>query len=177
MSVVNTRLYSKTIDFHVQYKLHVFHPKTNGHAGTLQLDVRWIGPELNSPPEKGEDYRCTWKWSGSPYGAIGGSFFIKSPSITSGQCLDFISPNHGLGREKMILINGRWAGPGPANSQNSRPDHPWFKPLDKVGLKDPNFVSAPQRPQTLLTPEDPVVQQWICKPLNWGKTARENTIP
>lgn len=174
MSVIDTPISQKVIDFHVRYKLHVFHPKTNGHAGTLQLDIKWTGPALNSPPEKGEDFKCTWKWSGSPYGTVGGVFFITGPALTSRLSLRLNRPDSGLVRETMFLINDRWPGPGPVSA---RPEHPWFKLLDKVGLKDPNFVSTPQRPQTLMGPEDPVVQQWICKPLTGAKTSIENTIP
>lgn len=167
MGVVDNAPGYKTKDFHVQYKLHVFHPRTNAHAGTLQLDIKWVGPDLNASPAKGEDFNCTWKWRGSPYGTVD-STFSRSKSN-----LQLHHPSSGLVRENMIMINDHWSDPGPTNV---RP-HPWFNPIDQIGLKDPNFVSAPQRPQTILRPEDPVAQQWVCKLLTWGKSARENTIP
>lgn len=145
----------KTSSYHVRCKLHVFHPGTGAHAGTLQLDKRWEGVTaedgINSSPVRGTDYECTWKWVGSPYGTTNSTFHI-SPVAS----LDLYKPESGHVRQTMRLLNGRWP-------ERMLPVHPWFQLADKIGLKDPNFVSAPQRPRNIVRPEDPVAITWICK--------------
>lgn len=183
MGVVDNAPRYKTIDFHVQYKLHVFHPRTNAHAGTLQLDIKWTGSGLNASPAKGEDYKCTWNWRGAPYGTVGSEFGISAARLGVKASLDLAFPNlqvprpYSGQRQTMVLINDRWPGPGPVHVLDSRPEHPWFDLIDKIVLRDPNFVPWPQPPQTILKPEDKVAQEWVCKFLTWEKSQRENTIP
>lgn len=163
MRVIHTPSNVWECDYHVRYKLHVFHPRSAGHAGTLQLDIEWVGIEkenlmegINSPPTVVPNYQQTWNWTGSPYGTVSGAFLTRL-----GRHLQLQPPsNAGLVRYRMNLFNERWS------EQQDRPVHPWFTPTDKITMKDPHFVAAPRKPKMIVLPEDPVAMTWNCKLLD-----------
>jgi hypothetical protein len=171
MSVVNPNnsppATVKVSPYHVRYKLHVFHPRSKGHAGTLQLDTKWEGVAdagLNSAPLKGTKYEYTWNWIGSPYGTLKSAFHL---SVTRWH---LYQPKPGPITQIMILESDRW--------DTTPPLHPWFAASDKIILKDPNFVAAPQKARGIVLPEDPVALTWTCKLLKWeSETGPGSAIP